>query len=64
MLAAALILTASVHAQDSPATTGIMRSNGKIFVVMAVVVTILSGLFIYMIGIDRKITRLEKKSNG
>jgi hypothetical protein len=40
---------------------GLMRSNGKIFVVMAVVVTILIGLFIYIATLDRKITRLEKE---
>ncbi|TXT33663.1 MAG: hypothetical protein FD136_761 [Chitinophagaceae bacterium] len=47
------------HAQTAP-TTDLMRSNGKIFVVMAVVVTILVGLFIYVASIDRKISRLEK----
>jgi CcmD family protein len=38
-----------------------MNSNGKIYVVMAVVVVIVLGLFIYLFNIDRKITRLEKK---
>jgi Na+-driven multidrug efflux pump len=37
-----------------------MRSNGKIYVVMAVVVTILIGLFLYLINLDRKISKLEK----
>jgi len=46
-------------AQD--AEQGLMRSNGKIFVVMAVVLTILAGLFAYIISIDKKITRLEKE---
>jgi uncharacterized membrane protein len=40
---------------------GVMRENGKIYVVVAVVVTILVGLFIYLISVDRKVTRLEKK---
>jgi uncharacterized membrane protein len=40
---------------------GLMRSNGKIFVVMAVVVTILIGLFIYLATVDRKITKLEQE---
>lgn len=38
----------------------IMRSNGKIYVVLAVVVTIVIGLFIYLINLDRKIKKLEK----
>jgi hypothetical protein len=37
-----------------------LRSNGKIYVVVAVVVTILVGLFAYLISLDRKISRLEK----
>ncbi len=37
-----------------------MRSNGKIYVVLAVAITILSGLIIYVITLDRKISKLEK----
>jgi CcmD family protein len=37
-----------------------MNSNGKIFVVMAVVVIIVSGLLVYVISLDRKINKLEK----
>jgi hypothetical protein len=61
-LVVALVVSFSARAQTAP-TTGLMRSNGKIFVVMAVVVTILSGLFIYVASIDRKISRLEKGDN-
>ena len=42
--------------------TDFMRSEGKLYVVMAVVVTILLGLFIYLINLDRKIKKLEKKN--
>jgi CcmD family protein len=38
-----------------------LRSNGKIYVVVAVLVVILLGLFIYLFRLDRKITKLEKK---
>ncbi len=37
-----------------------MRSNGKIYIVVAVCLTILIGLFLYVWNIDRKISRLEK----
>jgi hypothetical protein len=40
----------------------IMRSNGRIYVVVAVVLAILIGLIFYMIRIDRKVTRLEKNN--
>jgi hypothetical protein len=39
-----------------------MRSNGKIYVVVAVCLTILIGLFIYVYMIDRKISRFEKNN--
>ena len=37
-----------------------MRSNGKIYVVLAVVLTIFAGLIIYLVRLDRKISKLEK----
>ena len=39
----------------------VMRSNGKIYVVVAVVMTVFLGLIIYTISVDRKISRLEKE---
>ena len=38
-----------------------MRSNGKIYVVVAVLLTILIGLIIYLISIDRKLSKIEKE---
>ena len=37
------------------------RSDGKIYVVIAVITVIFIGLIIYIISIDRKVSRLEKK---
>ena len=39
-----------------------MRSNGKIYVVIAVILTIFAGIIFYLIRLDRKITKLEKQS--
>ncbi|GAC1593317.1 MAG: hypothetical protein NVS3B19_15460 [Ginsengibacter sp.] len=39
-----------------------MRSNDKIYVVMAVCITILVGLIIYLIRIDKKVSALEKSN--
>ncbi len=47
-------------ANDAMAT--VMRSNGKIYVVVAVVLTILVGLVAYLIHLDKKISKLEKES--
>ena len=38
-----------------------MRSNGKIYIVVAVCLTILVGLFIYIFSLDRKLSKLEKE---
>ena len=37
-----------------------MRSNGKIYVVVAVILTIFAGIIIYLIRLDKKMTKLEK----
>jgi hypothetical protein len=37
-----------------------MRTNGKIYVVVAVCLTILIGLFIYVFLLDKRISRFEK----
>ena len=40
-----------------------MRSNGKIYVVIAVILTILTGLILYLVRIDRRVTKLERESS-
>jgi len=39
-----------------------MRDNGKIYVVVAVLLTILAGILLYLIRLDRKISKLEKEN--
>jgi hypothetical protein len=36
------------------------RADGKIYVVVAIVLIILIGFVVYLISLDRKITKLEK----
>jgi len=36
------------------------RADGKIYVVVAIVLIILVGFVVYLISLDRKITKLEK----
>lgn len=38
-----------------------MHSNGRIYVVVAVVLTILLGMFVYLFMLDKKISQMEKK---
>ncbi|HTB07000.1 MAG TPA: CcmD family protein [Bacteroidia bacterium] len=37
-----------------------LRSSGKIYVVVSVVLIILAGLLMYLISIDRKVNKMEK----
>ncbi len=55
-------ISMAANAQETPAAeTDFMNGSGKIYVVMAVVVLIVAGLFIYLYSLDRKITKLEKE---
>lgn len=60
-----LILNASlVFAQGKKTEMAdLMRSNGRIYVVVAVMLTILIGLVLYLVRMDRKIGKLEKENN-
>lgn len=57
-----MVLANSGFAQETqPAEMAdAMRSNGKIYVVIAVILTILAGLLFYVARLDRKISKLEK----
>ncbi|MDP4286140.1 MAG: CcmD family protein [Bacteroidota bacterium] len=44
----------------APSIDNTMRSNGKIYVVMAVCITILVVFFLYLIRIDIKVSKKEK----
>ena len=44
-----------------PEEADIMRSNGKIYVVIVVLATIFAGIIAYMVALDRKISKLERE---
>lgn len=50
------------NAQESIEMADQLRSEGKIYVVVAVLVVILIGLFIYLFTIDKKVRQLEKEN--
>ncbi|MEO6289119.1 MAG: CcmD family protein [Ginsengibacter sp.] len=56
-----LFLFAQTSAGSTEASVEtVMRSNGKIYVVMAVCLTILVVLFLYLVRIDLKVSKKEK----
>ncbi len=52
-------LVAQTTAIENETMASTMRSNGKIYVVVAVVTTILIGLIAYMIRVEKKISSIE-----
>ena len=57
-----LILPAMATAQESM-SADLMRSDGKIYVVITVAAIVIAVAGLYMFSIDRKISRLEKRMN-
>jgi hypothetical protein len=68
-----LMLCLALKAQDKIEITGedyqntgvemadLMRSNGKIYVLVGIIGIVLGGILVYVIQTDRKITRLEQQ---
>ena len=57
-----LLLSTNIFAQTTVEVASGMRSNDKIYVVMVICIVILSGLFLYIFSIDKKITKMEKEN--
>ena len=60
----AMLFLSSLPVWAQGNTTGmadLMRSNGRIYVVVAVMVTILAGLVFYVARLDRIISKFEKE---
>ncbi|MEO7087578.1 MAG: CcmD family protein [Bacteroidia bacterium] len=56
----------AAFAQDSTATAPVemadgMRASGKIYVVLAVILIIFTGIVIYLISLDKKVSEIEKE---
>jgi len=62
MLCFALMMNTVIFAQEKPEMADVMRSNGKIYVVVAVCLTILIGLFIYVMLVDIRIRKMEREN--
>lgn len=54
------ILSFAQDSSDANKNAGFMRSEGKIYVVMTVAIVILTGLILYIVRLDRKLSNLEK----
>lgn len=57
------LFTFAQDTTESSEMADLMRDNGKIYVVVAVILAIFIGLILYLIRIDKKITKLEKHNS-
>ena len=55
-----IMLSFASQAQQEVEMADTMRSNGKIYVVVGVILIVLAGLFAYLFSLDKKVTRIEK----
>ena len=67
LLAGLLLLSQNLMAQQ-PVTDGVemadrLRADGKIWVVVAVIATVFAGIIVYLVRLDRQISKLEKEVN-
>jgi CcmD family protein len=55
-----MLMSAQTFAQEVEMADA-MRANGKIFVVVGIILIVLIGLIAYLLLLDRKISRLERE---
>lgn len=55
-------VTASDYSNTSVQMADLMRSEGKIYVLVGIIVLLFLGLLGYMVVTDRKLSRLEKEN--
>jgi CcmD family protein len=54
-------MSAFAQKTESVEMADAFRADGKIYVVITVVAIILTGIFIYLISLDKKIGKMEKE---
>jgi CcmD family protein len=53
-------VNASDYSNSSVEMADLMRSEGKIYVLVAIIVIVFVGIIVYLISTDRKISQIEK----
>ena len=56
-----LAFSTIIHAQESPVGK-FMRSEQRSYVVVAVMLTILIGVILYIVRLDKRISKMEKEN--
>jgi K+-transporting ATPase A subunit len=56
-----LIASAAAQAQETVEMADKLRAEGKIYVIVVIILIVLAGLLTYLFMLDKKITKLEKE---
>ncbi|WP_205727858.1 CcmD family protein [Flammeovirga pectinis] len=57
-------ISSNDYSNNSIEMADAFRSNGKIYVVVGVIVALWAGMMVYLISTDKKISKLEKLLNN
>ena len=57
-----LLLTNIAAFAQEPEMATLLRSNGKIYIVVAVMAVVFIGLAIYLFSIDRRLKKIERQN--
>ncbi|RBL88292.1 CcmD family protein [Chitinophaga flava] len=64
LLLVSVLANAQQQDTESGAVNQFFRSNGKIYVIVGVLVIIFLGIILFLINLDRKINRLEQREKN
>ena len=58
-----LVAISPLYAQQEVEMADTMRSEGKIYVIVGIILIVLTGLIVYLYLLDKKIGKIEDKLN-
>ena len=56
-----ILFTQNIFAQQDVAMADKLREDGKIWVVVGVIAVVFAGIIVYLVSLDRKISKIEKE---
>lgn len=59
-----LVASGAAQAQETVEMADKLRAEGKIYVIVGIILIILAGMLVYLFMLDKKITKLEKERGG
>jgi CcmD family protein len=61
MVSMLVFFTTTLYAQQEVEMADTMRAEGKIYVIVGIILIVLTGLLAYLFLLDRKVSRVEKE---